>query len=356
MVKDPEQKEKSTSPTRSRTPFLPLFIAALIAVAALAAVCGWLLFRQRALLDLEDGLEQRAVRLEQELEDRRLDCERQQEELEDRQARLEETQARLDETQARLEEAQDTIDLLSNAPPAFPGGEAPGYTALYPDFYAPRWTGETVTGGRVCCLTFDDGPSANTDRILEILDRYGIKATFFVVGSSDTSAAGQERMRKIVAAGHTLAMHSWTHDYYQLYSSVESFLAEFNRLYEYIYEVTGIHPTIFRFPGGSINSHDRGVYQEIVAEMTRRGFVYYDWNVSAGDSTMTLRAVDPIIADCLKGIGMDLAVVLAHDTAYRTTTVDALPAVIEAYRAAGYTFSALHPGVKPVTFGYPEIT
>ena len=355
MVKDPESKETHVSSAAPRTPFLPLFIAALIALAALAAVCGWLLFRQRTLLEREDGLDRQTVRLQQELADSRRDCERQQEELEDQRVRLKEQQTQLEEQQAQLEQAQDTIDQLSHNPPALPDGEAPEYAALYPNFYAPRWTGETVTGGRVCCLTFDDGPSANTDRILEILDQYGVKATFFVVGSNATSAASQERLRKIVAAGHTLAMHSWSHNYYQVYGSVEGFLEEFSRLYDWIYQVTGVYPTVFRFPGGSINGYNRGVYQEIIAEMTRRGFVYYDWNVSAGDATATPREVSAITTDCLKGIGKELAIVLAHDNAARTTTVEALPAVIEGYQEAGYTFSALHPGVKPVIFGYPRI-
>ena len=360
MVKDPKLKGKSTSPALSRTTLLPLLIAALIALAVLTAICGWLLFRQRTLLDREDGLEQETVRLEQELVDRRLDCERQQEELEDQRARLEDQRARLEDQrvrleqqQAQLEQAQDTIDQLSHTKPALPDGEVPEYATLYPNFYAPRWTGETVTGGRVCFLTFDDGPSANTDRILETLDRYGVKATFFVVGK--TGAADQERMRKIVAAGHTIGMHSWSHNYYQVYGSVEGFLEEFNQLYEWIYQVTGVYPTVFRFPGGSINGYNRGVYQEIIAEMTRRGFVYYDWNASAGDATSTPRDASAIAADCLKGIGKKLAVVLAHDSAARTTTADALPAVIEGYRAAGYTFSALHPGVTPVIYGYPKI-
>ena len=92
--------------------------------------------------------------------------------------------------------------------------------------------------GRVCCLTFDDGPSPNTDRVLDILDRYGIKATFFVVGR--TGAADQERMRRIVASGHTIAMHSWSHDYKKVYASVEDFLGEFDQLYHWIYQCINI--------------------------------------------------------------------------------------------------------------------
>ena len=364
-VKDPTQNEKTSSAALFRV----LFVAALIVLGTLAVVCGFLIFRQSTLLDRESELDRQKLRLEQELEDRRLDCERQQEELEDRQSRLEDQQTRLEEQQTWLEEqrtqlkeqqslldeAQETIDFLSQYSLVSPDGETPEYAALYPDFYAPRWTGEKVTGGRVCCLTFDDGPSANTDRILEILDEYGVKATFFVIGTSASSAVNQERLRKIVAAGHTIGMHSWSHTYSKVYASVESFLEEFNRLYEWIYEVTGVYPTVFRFPGGSINNYNRGVYQEIIAEMTRRGFVYYDWNASAQDATVTPRAASAIAESCLRGIGQDLVVVLAHDSAARTTTADALPAVIEGYRAAGYTFSALHPGVTPVNMGYPKM-
>ncbi|MDE6588742.1 MAG: polysaccharide deacetylase family protein, partial [Oscillospiraceae bacterium] len=304
-----------------------------------AAVC----VRQQADLVREGALDQQVAQLEQELADRQSDFNR----------LLEEQQAQLKARQAELDQAQDTIDLLSQYSLASPDGEVPEYTTLFPDFYAPAWEGEEVTGGKVCCLTFDDGPSDNTDKVLEILDRYGIKATFFVIGR--TGAADQERMRQIVAAGHTIAMHSWSHDYHKVYASVESFLEDFDKLYQWIHEVTGVYPQVFRFPGGSINGYDRGVYQEIIAEMTRRGFVYFDWNASAQDATTRPRSASDIAADCLKGVGKDLVVVLSHDSAARRTTVDALPAVIEGYQGAGYTFSALHPGVTPVTMGYPAI-
>ena len=209
-------------------------------------------------------------------------------------------------------------------------------------------------GRKTVYLTIDDGPSENTQAVLDILDRYGCKATFFVVGTGRT-AANQERMRQIVAAGHTLAMHSWSHDYKKVYASVEDFLEDAYQLYQYIHEVTGQYPRIFRFPGGSINGYNRGVYQEIIAEMTRRGFVYFDWNASAQDATLYPRSPSAIASDCLRGVGRDLVVVLAHDSAARGTTVDALPAIIQGYQNAGYTFAALHPGVTPVTMGYPKI-
>ena len=259
MIKHHKHKAERAA----RTPFKRLFLGALAAAGVLAAACGWLSLHQQSVLDRENELDQQVARLEQELAGWQSSFQRQQQELE--------------QQQAELDQAEKTIDLLSQYSMASPSGEAPEYAALFPDFYAPPFDGEAVTGGKVCCLTFDDGPSPNTDRILEILDRYGVKATFFVVGR--TGEADQERMRRIVAAGHAIGMHSWSHDYKKVYASVEDFLAEFDRLYQWIYEITGVYPSVFRFPGGSINSYDRGVYQEIIAEMTRRGFVYYDWKI-----------------------------------------------------------------------------
>lgn len=341
MAKHPKKK-KADKPARS--PFKPLFIAALLAAGAMAAACVWLAAGRQAVLAQEGLLSRRLAQLEQELAETQDTFTRQQQALE----------AELEARQAELEQAEETIGLLSEYTLVSPEGEPPAYTALFPELYAPAWEGEEIDGGRVCCLTFDDGPSPNTDRILEVLDRYGVKATFFVVGTGKT-AADQERMRRIADAGHTLAMHSWSHDYKTIYASVEAFLEDIDHLYHWMYEVTGTYPRIFRFPGGSINGYDRGVYQEIIAEMTRRGFVYYDWNASAQDATVYPRPASAIAADCLRGIGRDLVVVLAHDSAARGTTVDALPAIIEGYQNAGYTFLALHPGVKPVTMGYPKI-
>lgn len=335
----PSMRNAEQGAPPARTIFKPLFFAALALAVVLGGVAAFFyassMERERniALLNASKDFMRQL--------------------LEQTQSDLAAAQDELTLRETELAQAQATIDLLSEYSVAAADGTVPEYTQLYPDFYAPEWTGEAVTGGKVCCLTFDDGPSANTDRVLDTLNRYGIKGTFFIVGSTSTGAASQQRMRDIVAGGHTLAMHSWSHDYKKVYASVEAFLDEFYRLYQWIYQVTGVYPSVYRFPGGSINGYDRGVYQEIIAEMTRRGFVYFDWNASAQDATVTPRPAAAIAADCLRGIGRDLVVVLTHDSAARGTTVDALPAVIEGYQAAGYTFSALHPGVAPVTFGYP---
>lgn len=309
--------------------FRYLFLSSAVLLAALGCLCAWLMAQRQA------GTEREAELNGQ---------------LEQRLAELEQLQASLAERETALDEAQRTIGLMEEYSLLSPEGTPPEYTQLYPEMYAQPWEGETVTGGRVVCLTFDDGPSVNTDKILAVLDQYGVKGTFFVVGK--TGEKDQQRMRDIVAAGHTLAIHSWSHDYHKIYASVEAFLDDFHQLYEWIYEVTGVYPQVFRFPGGSINGYDRGVYQEIIAEMTRRGFVYFDWNASAQDATVKPLAPEVITSNCLKGIGKDLVVVLSHDSAARGTTVEALPAVIEGYQEAGYTFAALTPGVTPVIMDY----
>ena len=138
------------------------------------------------------------------------------------------------------------------AEPEPPAVEVPAYTELYPELYADDSLRGTVDVDNAVYLTFDDGPSARTDEILEILDKYGVKATFFVVGANEEGDL--ERMQKIVAAGHTLAIHSYSHDYKKIYASVEAYLEDFNQMFCQIYEATGVKPQIFRFPGGSVSS------------------------------------------------------------------------------------------------------
>ena len=210
----------------------------------------------------------------------------------------------------------------------------------------------STTPDNAVYLTFDDGPSARTDEILEILDKYGVKATFFVVGANEEGDL--ERMQKIVAAGHTLAIHSYSHDYKKIYASVEAYLEDFNQMFCQIYEATGVKPQIFRFPGGSVNSYNVGIHQQLIAEMTRRGFVYFDWNVANGDAVFSkIQPSSTLTANALKGVGTARrAIILMHDSSAKTTTVEALPAIIEGYLEAGYSFAALTPSTRSVTFSY----
>lgn len=253
------------------------------------------------------------------------------------------------EAQAQMQEAgqlsADSVAQNSFVP------EHPSYQDLYPDFYAPQPLGAQERIENTIYLTFDDGPSERTDEILKILEDKDVKATFFVIGQSDE--ADLQRMRDIVAAGHTIGMHSYTHNYTQIYSSVEAYLEDMYRIFVQIRETTGETPTVFRFPGGSINAYNHAIYRELIAEMLRRGFVPCDWNLSGGDATGTpapaseiVRSVVGPAADVTRGF------VLMHDAQVKKTTVEALGTVIDQLREMGFTFEQLTPQTMPVLYGY----
>ena len=231
--------------------------------------------------------------------------------------------------------------------------EAPDYQKLYPDFYAPQPLAATERKEDVVYLTFDDGPSYCTDEVLDILAKKGVKATFFVVGQSRDENI--RRMRRIVEEGHTIGMHAFRHDYSTLYDSVEAYLSDMYAIFCQIKEVTGVTPTVFRFPGGSINGYNRELYQEMIAEMLRRGFVPHDWNVSSEDASGSSVPTSHIV-DCVVG-GASVrsrSIVLMHDGAGKGSTANALPQIIDRLQAKGFRLEALTPGTTPILFGYRD--
>ena len=226
------------------------------------------------------------------------------------------------------------------------------YQELFPDLYSDA--GEipsAIPSGKTAYLTFGDGPSGVTEELLDLLDEYGVKATFFV------TAQQKDKLSLIAEAakrGHTIGIHSYSHKYRDVYKSVESFLDDFNKMYQVVVEQTGVKPQIFRFPGGSINAYNSGTYQELIAEMTRRGFVYYDWNVTAGDID-DYATVNSIKIAIVNGtLQHRFAIISCHDGAGHNMTVEALGPAIEQLKAEGYTFAALTPEVTPVHFNYKQ--
>lgn len=226
---------------------------------------------------------------------------------------------------------------------------AGGYQALYPDFYAPQTYSATSSPDNTAYLTFDDGPSGNTDVILQTLQEENVKATFFVIGTTDS--ANLARMRRIVQEGHTIGMHSYSHSYKKIYASVEAFLKDMYQVFNLIKDTTGVTPTCFRFPGGSINDYNRSVYKDIKAEMMRRGFVPYDWNVSSGDASSTKYTPEQLTANVLSGIGSKTRIiVLMHDSSSKDTTAQAVRQIITGIRDKGFTFAPLNYQTKPILF------
>lgn len=228
------------------------------------------------------------------------------------------------------------------------------YQDLYEDFYAPQLYDASNRISGTAYLTFDGGPSTHTDELLALLAQKGIKATFFVTGNVHNDPQYDEHLRAIVEGGHTLGMGSWSSDYAVMYSSVEAYLADMSTLYNYIKDTTGVVPTVFRFAGGSINSYNAGIYRELIAEMIRRGFVPYDWNLSAdGGAGSTRFSAEELVLHVEDALaGLDRAVVLLHDDSTHTTTLEALPGIVALLEEHSFTFAPLTPDVKPVLFAY----
>ena len=199
--------------------------------------------------------------------------------------------------------------------------------------YAELYTDMVVTAPEnyvreegVVYLTFDDGPSENTYSVLHYMEKYNLKATFFVVPRRTEEC--YEKMRAIVNGGHSIGVHSTTHEYTEIYASVDAFLADFNEAWNMIYEATGVKTEIYRFPGGSVNDFNEDTREAIVEEMTRRGFRHYDWNVESNDvngATWT-EMYNSIPADIAN---TSRAIVLMHDSAPREYSVYVLEDVIK---------------------------
>ena len=246
---------------------------------------------------------------------------------------------------------QQNIQLTEELNASFFDPEGPAYQSLYPDFYAPQQLDAATKQSGVIYLTFDDGPSARTPEVLEVLRGENVKATFFVIGGDNEQR--RQWMRDIVSDGHTLAMHTYSHDYDDIYESVEAYLADMYEIFTLIKEATGVTPTHFRLPGGSINGYNYEVSQEILSEMLRRGFVPYDWNVSSGDAASGGASADYIRSNVVNGASrVDRGIVLMHDSSAKYTTVAALRSMIQRLRSMGFTFDSLQPDTAPILFGY----
>ncbi len=179
-------------------------------------------------------------------------------------------------------------------------------------------------------LTFDDGPSKNTEKILRILKEHNVRATFFVCGYVEDDENLRPLYKKIVDEGHTIAMHSYSHRYADIYSSPESFELDLDKIHTLIYNETGVDAKIYRFPGGSgntVSKLDMNIFKDILHE---KGYEYWDWNVYPGDPSGSSIPKEKIVSGILDKIdSFNSAVILLHDTGAKDTTVEALPEVIE---------------------------
>ncbi len=197
--------------------------------------------------------------------------------------------------------------------------------------------------GKVIYLTFDDGPSSHTGRLLDTLAKYNVKASFFVVKTSYISII--ERTAK---EGHTVAIHSYTHDYASIYKSDEAFMADLQAMQDLIFEYTGQRPVLTRFPGGSSNtrslSYNKGIMTRLAKKLTEMGYQYFDWNVSSGDAGGAYTS-EAVYNNVVNGIGdRSASVVLQHDI--KGYSVDAVEKILVWGLCNGYSF-------QPLTFDSP---
>ena len=177
-------------------------------------------------------------------------------------------------------------------------------------------------------LTFDDGPSENTPEILDILKKHGVKATFFVTGKEGDEA--KQWYEQIVADGHTLGMHSYSHKYSTIYESVDTFSADFTKLHDFLEDTTGVKCQFYRFPGGSSNQVSNTDMNKFIDYLGEQGMTYYDWNVVCGDATSQIYTADELVQNVMTDVvKYKYSVVLMHDAAEKDSTVEALEKILQ---------------------------
>lgn len=220
-----------------------------------------------------------------------------------------------------------------------------------PDFLPIRDQSEDK---KVAYLTFDDGPSNNTIRILDILDKYQIKATFFVMANFTPEAT--KGYKEMIERGHTIALHTYNHDYDKIYVSTDVFFENIVQLEKFLWENFSIKTKILRFPGGSKNvSSKQYGGQQIMSNIIERsgelGYRYFDWNVDSGDGISPHVSVSSIINNVLKGAnGREKAIILLHDINAMNNTVTALPTIIKGLKEQGFEFDTISDKTEEIQF------
>lgn len=193
---------------------------------------------------------------------------------------------------------------------------------------------------KIAYLTFDDGPSNHTNALLDILKEENVRATFFVVGKEDEES--REMYQRIVREGHSLGLHSYSHVYKQVYSSVENFQEDVWKLKTYLYHVTGVSCDIYRFPGGSTTTQRKFSLEEGVHYLEEKGIRYFDWNATAEDAVCVQSPPSVLIARVLKdALQHEKAVILMHDLNCCQSTLQAVRPLIDRLKKEGYTFAPL---------------
>lgn len=196
---------------------------------------------------------------------------------------------------------------------------------------------------KVAYLTFDDGPSLNTVKILDCLDNYGIKGSFFVIKRD-----GYDNIyKKIIEESHTLGGHSYSHDYSKIYTSADSYYEDLRMLSDYVQQITGRRFNVIRFPGGSNNQisnkyNKNNIMKTITTQANYYGYDYFDWNVDAEDAKGELKDCLTIAQNVINQCkNKNRVIILMHDGPFAKTTPDSLPIIIDYLQSQGYEFKAI---------------
>lgn len=201
-------------------------------------------------------------------------------------------------------------------------------------------------------LTFDDGPSLDiTPKILDVLKSENVKATFFIL---NYDANKEALVKREANEGHSIGIHGYSHDYNKIYQSIDTYMNNVTKLQNKIQKSTGITTYITRFPGGSSNtvsSFNPKIMTKLSKEVVKRGFNYYDWNVSSGDAGggKTRNKIYKNVVNSLKRNQSNI--VLMHDFAGNNPTLDALQAIIQYGKQNGYTFRAITKNTPMIVHG-----
>ena len=204
-------------------------------------------------------------------------------------------------------------------------------------------------GKSIAYLTFDDGPSSITHSVLDILKKYNVKATFFVINSGNYNKATLQRE---VNEGHTIGLHAYDHNYAIAYKDDNSYLDGIDKLRAKVKADTGFDSHYIRFPGGSSNTiskrYSKGIMSRITKTAKQRGYKYYDWNVDDDDAGRA-RTADDCYNNVIKELRPNRSnIVLMHDFGTNKKILEALPKIIEYCQKNGYT-------MLPIDDNTPEI-
>lgn len=190
---------------------------------------------------------------------------------------------------------------------------------------------------KIVYLTFDDGPiPVVTDKILDVLKEYNVKATFFVVGKEIDGR--EEILNRIYKDGHSIGLHTYSHKFRKIYSSNDAFIDEMIKTQTKVKDITGFSSNIIRFPGGSCNH----LTKNFLTQLHKNNFKIYDWNVNLEDGVKPNLSVNGLINNAKKyKKSYDRLIVLMHCNSNNKNTVKALPGIIEYYKSLGYEFDSI---------------